>query len=91
MANTKSAKKDLRRSEKKRVQNQSVRTALKTYVKKARTTITTGDSAAMVESLRLAEKMLDKAVQNGVIHKNQAARRKSRIAKQIAAAQAKTA
>jgi small subunit ribosomal protein S20 len=91
MANTKSAKKDLRRSEKKRVQNQSVRTALKTYVKKARTTITTGDSAAMVESLRVAEKMLDKAVQNGVIHKNQAARRKSRIAKQIAAAQAKSA
>jgi small subunit ribosomal protein S20 len=88
MANTKSAKKDLRRSEKKRVINQSVRTALKTYVKKARTSITAGDPATMIESLRVAEKMLDKAVQNGVIHKNQAARRKSRIAKQIAAAQA---
>jgi small subunit ribosomal protein S20 len=89
MANTKSAKKDLRRSEKRRVQNQSVRTALKTYVKKARVSIAAGDPATMVESLRAAEKALDKAVQNGVIHKNQAARRKSRIAKAIAAAQAK--
>jgi small subunit ribosomal protein S20 len=91
MANTKSAKKDIKRSEKKRIQNQSVRTALKTYVKKARASVTTGDAATMIESLRVAEKMLDKAVQNGVIHKNQAARRKSRIAKQIAAAQAKSA
>lgn len=89
MANTKSAKKDLRRSEKKRIQNQSARTALKTYVKKTRVAVAGGDATNMIEALRLAEKALDKAVQNGVIHKNQAARRKSRIAKAVAAAQAK--
>jgi len=88
MANTKSAKKDLRRSAKRRAQNQSVRTSLKTYVKKARVAISGDDASASVEALRQATKALDKAVQNGVIHKNQAARRKSRIAKALAAKQA---
>ena len=86
MANTKSAKKDLRRSEKRRVQNTAIKSALKTYVKKARLAIASGDAEASKEAMRLAEKMLDKAAQNGVIHKNQAARRKSRIAQAIAKA-----
>lgn len=83
MANTSSAKKDLRRSEKRRVQNQATKSALKTFVKKAKQSTTTGDVATTAEALRVATKALDKAVQNGVIHKNQAARRKSRIAKAI--------
>jgi small subunit ribosomal protein S20 len=87
MANTKSAKKDLRRSEKRRVQNQSAKSALKTYVKKVRVAIASGDATATAEALRQAEKMLDKAAQNGVIHKNAAARRKSRIAQAAAKAQ----
>jgi small subunit ribosomal protein S20 len=86
MANTKSSKKDLRRSAKRRVRNQEVRTALKTYVKKVRTTAATGNEETTQESLQRAVKMLDKAVQRGIIHKNQAARRKSRVAKQANAA-----
>ena len=84
MANTKSSKKDIKRSEKRRIQNQSVKTALKTYVKKARVASAGGDETVTATSLSAAYKALDKAVQNGVIHKNQAARRKSRIAKAAA-------
>jgi small subunit ribosomal protein S20 len=87
MPNTKSAKKDLRRSTKRRIQNQSVKSALKTYVKKTRTAVAQGDGENAAEALRLASKMLDKAVQNGVIHKNQGARRKARIAKALASLQ----
>lgn len=79
MANTKSSKKDLRRSAKKRIVNQSVRSGLKTYVKKARTAASTGENVQ--EALASAVSALDKAVQRGIIHKNQAARRKARVAK----------
>lgn len=82
MANLKSSKKDIKRSARKRARNLGTRTALKTYVKKVRQAASPEDAkAAMV----VASKMLDKAVQNGVIHKNQAARRKSRAAKAAAA------
>ncbi|MGV3617516.1 MAG: 30S ribosomal protein S20 [Fimbriimonas sp.] len=81
MANTKSAKKDLRRSNKRRVSNIQTKSALKTYVKKARVTAAGGDADAAKTALTLAVKMLDKAAQKGVIHKNAAARRKSRVAK----------
>lgn len=89
MANKKSSKKDLRRSAKRRTSNIAVKSALKTYVKKTRTAIAGNDvTTAGPEALRLAIKALDKASQNGVIHKNQAARRKSRLAKQLAVATA---
>lgn len=68
-------KKDLKRNEKRRVKNQATQSALKTYVKKARAAA--GDSAPA--ALAEACKQLDKAVQRGIIHKNQAARRKSRL------------
>jgi small subunit ribosomal protein S20 len=78
MANIRSSKKDLKRSAKKRVRNQSVRTGLKTFIKKVKTaTDAPTAAAALVE----ATKALDKAAQRGIIHKNQAARRKSRAAK----------
>lgn len=86
MANLKSSKKDLKRSEKRRVRNQSVKSALKTYVKKVRQAITAGEAATVQTSLVTAVKSLDKAAQRGVIHKNQAARRKSRIMKAANAA-----
>lgn len=77
MANKRSSKKDLRRIAKRRVQNQGTRTALKTFVKKVKTaTPETVDGA-----LTQAVKALDKAAQRGIIHKNAAARRKSRAAK----------
>jgi len=76
MANTRSSKKDLRRSAKKRAVNLSVRSGLKTHVKKARS------GEGVVEAVSA----LDKAVQRGIIHKNQAARRKSRMMKAANAA-----
>jgi small subunit ribosomal protein S20 len=81
MANLKSSKKDIRRIEKRRARNQATRTALKTYVKKTRKSAETGDKAVVSEALSKALRAFDKAVQKGVIHKNQAARRKSRVAK----------
>lgn len=80
MANLKSSKKDIRRTEKRRATTQSVRTSLKTYIKKVRVAAATGEKEAIDSSLSKAQKMLDKAVKRGVIHKNQGARRKSRIA-----------
>lgn len=80
MANLKSSKKDLRRIAKRRETNLATRTSLKTFVKKART----ADAKSAPEKLAEAMAKLDKAVQNGVIHKNQAARRKSRLAKAVA-------
>lgn len=81
MANTKSSKKDLRRIAKRRVRNLAAKSALKTYIKKVRTSVTAGDATATQAALTVAVKNLDKAAQRGIIHKNQAARRKSRIAK----------
>jgi small subunit ribosomal protein S20 len=86
MANTKASKKDIRRIAKRTVQNNMVRTSLKTFIKKSRKATASGDVEATTTNLVTAVKALDKAAQNGVIHPNQAARRKSRIAKQAAAA-----
>lgn len=86
MANTKASKKDIRRIAKRTVQNNMVRVSLKTYIKKSRKATASGDPVATQETLTKAVKALDKAAQNGVIHPNQAARRKSRIAKQANAA-----
>lgn len=80
MANIQSMKKDLRRNAKARVVNQAVKSSLKTYIKKVRTAAATKDEAQAAEALRSAYKAIDKAAQRGIIHKNQAARRKSRVA-----------
>jgi len=84
MANLKSSKKDVRRNTRLRGINLSVRTGLKTSVKKARQAITEGDAAKATQAVREVQKQLDKAVKRGIIHKRQAARRKSRIASQAA-------
>lgn len=81
MANIKSSKKDIKRSQKQRLINQSVKSGLKTHVKKVRTAASAGDAEAVKAALVGAVKSLDKAAQRGIIHKNQAARRKSRIAR----------
>lgn len=85
MANLKSSKKDIRRSAKRRATNLGTKSALKTYIKKVRQAPTPEDAQ---KALLLVTKSLDKAAQKGIIHKNQAARRKSRAAK---AANAKSA
>lgn len=78
MANTKSAIKRIRTSEKRHQRNTSVRSELKTLVKKA-ATLSVAKSKSAGDSVREAIKALDQAVSKGVIHKNQAARRKSRL------------
>jgi len=65
--------------------NKAVKSEVKTAVRQARAAITAGDKQAASEALVLASKKLDKAAAKGVIHKNQAANRKSAIAKQVAA------
>jgi small subunit ribosomal protein S20 len=67
--------------------NKAVRTELKTRVKNALTAAETGDEGT-AEASRLAIKRIDKAAAKGVIHKNAAARRKSRLAKRVAKASA---
>jgi small subunit ribosomal protein S20 len=87
MANIKSQMKRNRQNEKARERNKAVRSEVKTRVKHAETAAAEGaDNAA--EAHRLAVKKIDKAVKKGVLHKNTAARRKSRLAKRLAAASA---
>lgn len=81
MANTRSSKKDLRRNAKARARNQETRTSLKTYTKKVRQAAAAGDAEGAKEKLVVASSAIDKALQRGIIHKNAAARRKSRAAK----------
>jgi small subunit ribosomal protein S20 len=81
VANIKSQKKRNLTNAKAAERNKAVRSELKTRVKSATKAAGTEDS---VEALRLAQKRLDKAATKGVIHKNQAARRKSRLAKKVA-------
>ena len=65
--------------ERKSLRNRPIRTATRTYVKKAEEAIAMGDSEAAVESTNQAIKVLDKAATKGIIHRNNAARRKSRL------------
>ena len=83
MANIKSQIKRNRQNERRRLRNKAVRSELKTRVKAAEAAARNGDEASP-ESLRLAVKCLDMAAAKGVIHKNQAANRKSRLVKRIA-------
>lgn len=81
MANLKSSKKDLRRIVKRRARNLSTKSALKTFIKKARVVAGTGDLSAAKVAVVNAVSAIDKAAQRGIIHKNAAARRKSRAMK----------
>jgi small subunit ribosomal protein S20 len=83
VANIKSQIKRNRQNEKRRLRNKAVRSELRTRTKSAVEAITSGaeDSA---DALRLAMKRIDKAASQGVIHKNQAANRKSRLMRRIA-------
>lgn len=85
MANIKSQIKRNLTNKKAHERNKAVKSELKTLVRSTREAIAAGDKEKAVASLSLATKKLDKAVSKGVIHKNQAANRKSAIAKQVAA------
>nr|WP_221438002.1 30S ribosomal protein S20 [Schaalia hyovaginalis] len=83
VANIKSQIKRIRTNEKRRLRNQSVKSELKTLVRKTREAVDAGDKEAALAALRLASRKLDKAVSKGVIHKNQAANRKSKLARRV--------
>ncbi|MFQ5354840.1 MAG: 30S ribosomal protein S20 [Thermodesulfobacteriota bacterium] len=83
MANHKSALKRQRQSEKKRVRNAAVRSTLRKSVKGTRLAITEGKAEAATASLATTTRLLDKAVSKGVIHKNNAARKISRLTRQV--------
>lgn len=85
MANIKSQIKRNATNEKRRLRNKAVKSELKTVVRAFRQAAAGGDAATAEQALRLASKKLDKAVSKGVIHKNQAANRKSAMAKAHAA------
>lgn len=83
MANIKSQKKRILTNEKRRVRNKQVSTALKTYIKKFHQAVQTGDQEGAIQALRVATRELDRAASKGVIHSNNAANRKSSLARQL--------
>jgi len=86
MPNHKSAEKRVRQNEKRRNVNRSNRGKLRTAIKKLRTTISAGNNKDSQELLSPTIALIDKAVNKGVLHKNAAARHKSRLTKKINAA-----
>ena len=83
MANIKSQIKRNKQNEVRRVRNKAVRSEIRTRVKNAESAGAEGTEAS-AEALRMAVKRIDKAASKGVIHKNQAANRKSRLMKRLA-------
>ncbi|GAA4432577.1 30S ribosomal protein S20 [Georgenia halophila] len=84
MANIKSQKKRILTNEKARLRNRAVKSELKTHVRRVREAISAGDKDAAATALRTTGRKLDKAASKGVIHANQAANRKAKLAKQVA-------
>lgn len=89
MANIKSAQKRIRSSKRRTIRNKVARTRARSAVRDARLAIGAGDASQTEQSVRIAASALDKAAEKGIIHKRNAARRKSRLMK--AAAKAKAA
>jgi small subunit ribosomal protein S20 len=84
VANIKSQIKRIKTNEKARLRNKSVKSALKTAVRKFREAADAGDVTAATIAMKTASRQLDKASSKGVIHANQAANRKSAMAKKTA-------
>ena len=79
MANSPQAKKRARQSENNRIRNGGQRSKLRTFVKKVLVAIKAGDKEQAVAAFKTAESLLDSSVNKGIIHKNKAARGKSRL------------
>ena len=84
MANIKSQIKRIGTNERRHERNKAVKSELKTSIRAVRAAVDTGDAEATAAALKAASRKLDKAVSKGVIHKNQAANRKSALAKKAA-------
>ncbi|SDU60283.1 30S ribosomal protein S20 [Jiangella alkaliphila] len=85
MANIKSQKKRILTNEKARLRNKAVKSSLKTAIRRFHEAADAGETEKATEAARAATRQLDKAASKGVIHKNQAANRKSSISKRAAA------
>lgn len=83
MANIKSAIKRAEVAEERRRQNQSVKSMVKTSVRKFEEALASGDSAQAEDKLRAASRTIDKAASKGVLHKNTAARKKAKLARRL--------
>ena len=79
MANSPQAKKRARQGESRRRHNASFRSMVRTYIKKVDTAIESGDHAAATEAYTSAVPVIDRMADKGIIHKNKAARHKSRL------------
>jgi small subunit ribosomal protein S20 len=84
MANTTSAKKATRKIARRTAVNKSRRSRMRVYVRKVEEAIASGDTKVAKEALRQAEPEMMRAAQKGVVHKNTASRKVSRLAHQIA-------
>ena len=80
MANIKSAKKRIITSQKRAAANKAIKSGVKTAVKKVRTAIDANDVAAAAAAFENAKSVIDKAASKGVLHKNTASRKVSRLA-----------
>ena len=83
MANIKSQKKRILTNEKSRLRNNSYKSELKTLIRKVNEAVEAQDKEAAVQALRSASRKLDKAVSKGVIHKKNAANKKSGLAARV--------
>lgn len=79
MPNIKSVMKDVKKSRERHERNITEKSKVKTFVKKARTAIDAGDAETVQQAVIAATSAIDKAAEKGIIHKNAAARRKSRL------------
>jgi small subunit ribosomal protein S20 len=84
VANIKSQLKRIKTNEKARQRNKAVKSSLKTSIRRFRTAADAGERDAALEALQVASRQLDKATSKGVIHANQAANKKSAMAKRAA-------
>jgi small subunit ribosomal protein S20 len=85
LANSPQARKRARQADKRRLHNQGQRSHMRTYVKKVAKAIAAGDKEAAVRVYREAMPVIDSSVNKGIVHKNKAARHKSRLNAQIKA------
>jgi small subunit ribosomal protein S20 len=85
MANTASARKRIRQTERRTARNKARKSRVRSFVKKVETAIAGGDRTAAAEALRAAQPELQRAVGKGVLHRNTVARRLSRLAARVQA------
>jgi small subunit ribosomal protein S20 len=83
MANTPSAKKAARKIARRTSVNRSRRSKMRTYIRKVEEAVASGDSSAALSALKDAEPIVMRAAQNGIIHKNAASRKVSRLTKRV--------